>query len=100
MYRSKGDAARSQHYYRLAVQEDPQMVAPHLGLAWVLEEAGEDEQAQQHYLAALELDPSNEEALARLLALCHRSGQQDRAVRLALHYDVNAKSTFSSSFSR
>ncbi len=89
VYRSRGDAAKSEHYYRQAVETDPEMVASHLGLAWILEDLGDAEQAKEHYLAALELDPSNEQALTRSLALCRREGQQDEAVRLALHYDIS-----------
>jgi len=89
VYRSRGNAAKSEHYYRQAVETDPEMVASHLGLAWILADLGDAEEAQEHYLAALELDPGNEQALTQLVALCRREGQQEEAVRLALHYDIS-----------
>ena len=89
LYLRSGDLERSQHYYRQAVEAAREMVAPHLGLARVLEESGDVAGAKRHYLIALQLDPRSEQALNRVVALCRSNGDYTLALRLARHYDVS-----------
>ena len=62
------------------VDRNPAMAAPQIELARLCEETGDKEQAQQHLIEALAVDPNNATALAALGKLREESGDTAQAL--------------------
>lgn len=82
------DLAGAATTYRDALRGSPSLVVARLGLGFALDRAGHWEEAATEYARVLDLDPSNDQALAWAVALHRAHGNGELASRLELRYGL------------
>ena len=85
---ARGHPYKAAGYLRQAIAAAPALLPPYIGLGRALESSGQWQLAAEQYERALELDPSSETALSRLVALRREHGQPEAAWQVALHYGL------------
>ncbi len=86
----RGDYQAAAAHYRNATDEAPYFAQAYTGLGTARQALGEWQEAADQYAAALELDPGEEEAQRRLVALWEEHGRPDKARLIAQHYRVDS----------
>ncbi len=91
--RKNGDTGKAVKYYRLCLELNPYLVGAHNDLALALLDAGEPEEAFEHFELGLKYAPSREPLLANLAELYLSYGQTAMARKVLLRLlQVNPKS--------
>ncbi len=89
VYLGQGADKQAIHWCRLALERDGSFLPAHVSLAQILEDQGKWRLALYHLHQALQIDPGDQLAYRRLAQLWQDQGDSDKALQIALRYDLH-----------